>query len=87
MKRKVKRKSRGKKFRRTKHLDAFFLLNWRKSISIVGLWILAVVLHNAVYGLAGFEEPFFFLIAVLVIPAYLIASIVYTLDFHRGKKY
>ncbi|MEK6819765.1 MAG: hypothetical protein AABY03_01030 [Nanoarchaeota archaeon] len=86
MKRKARRKSRGRSYRRTKHLDVFFLLNWKKSISIVGLWALAVFLHNMVYGLAGFEEPFFFLIAVFVIPAYLIASIVYTLDFHRRKK-
>lgn len=91
MKRKVKRKtsrkiSKGTKFRRTKHLDAFFLLNWKKSISIIGLWVLSVVAHNMVYGLSGFEEPVFFLIAVLVIPAYLIASIIYTLDFHRRKR-
>ena len=75
-----------RKPRRMKHLDAFFLLNWKKTILIVAVWILAVFIHTAIFNLYMIQEWISFLISILVIPAYLVTSIVYTLDFHRRKR-
>ena len=64
--------------------DRWFLLTGRRFLVIVLAWILAVVFHNAVYALLadtlgpGGDEPFFFLLAVVVIPLYFAASLVYT---------
>ena len=80
------KKSARKSGKRKTHLDRFFLLNWRKSISIVAIWILSIFIHTAIFNLYMIQEPISFLISILVIPAYLVASIVYTLDFHRKKR-
>jgi hypothetical protein len=66
--------------------DKLFLLTWKKVFLGVIAWFVAVILHNLVYafivGVLKIEivdEPFFFIIAVLVIPLYFLISIVYTL--------
>lgn len=65
--------------------DKLFLLTWKKLLLIPGAWILCVVLHNVVYALLrplfepGGDEPFFFLLAVVVIPLYAIACLLYSL--------
>ncbi len=45
---------------------------WTKFLLVSGLavvvFVVAVFLHNAVYGLFHVEEPVFFLIAVIVAP-------------------
>lgn len=70
-----------------------FLLTWKKALLIFGAFVVAVLLHNIVYGLFksyfdrhGGDEPFFFLIAVIVIPLYLLISLIYTLVFYLKKK-
>jgi hypothetical protein len=72
--------------------ENFFLLTWKKVLWIIIAWIAAVLLHNFVYGLfkgffdrTGGDEPFFFLIAVVVIPLYLFISIVYTIVLRIKK--
>lgn len=66
-------------------MDKWLLLNWRRMLYVAIAWVLAVVIHNVIYGLtqrfwgAGGDEPFFFLLAVVVIPAYLIVAVVYTI--------
>jgi len=65
--------------------DKLFLLTWKKLLLIPAAWIACVVLHNAIYGLfqsffePGGDEPFFFLMAVVVIPLYTIACLLYSL--------
>jgi hypothetical protein len=66
--------------------DKLLFLTWRKLALFVGAWVLAVVLHNAIYALfhdpgqagSGVEEPFFFLLAVVVIPAWFLVALLYT---------
>lgn len=65
--------------------DKYFLLNWKRVLIVAGAWVLAVLLHNAVYALffdyfqrTGGDEPFFFILAVIVIPLYFIVALVYT---------
>lgn len=65
--------------------DKLLRLTWKKVAAIFVAWLSAVLLHNAVYALfrdsfgPGGDEPFFFLLAVIVIPAYFSVSVVYTL--------
>jgi hypothetical protein len=65
--------------------DKYLLLSWKRLLLIAGAWIAAVVLHNAVYAVfydyfsrTGGDEPFFFILAVIVIPLYLIIAVAYT---------
>ncbi len=66
-------------------LDKLLRLTFKKSILIVVAWALCVVLHNVVYALfrddfgPQGDEPFFLLLAVVVIPLYLVATVVYTI--------
>ena len=57
----------------------WFLLSWKKLLIVVVVFVVSVLLHNFIYGLFGIEEAFFFIIAVFVIPIYLIVSIIYSL--------
>jgi len=67
-----------------KSWDLWFLLSWRKLLLILAAWVVCVVLHNLTYalllkywGLKG-DEPFFFLLAVVVIPVYALLALLYT---------
>ena len=64
----------------------FFLLDWKRAVGVVTLWIFAGIAHNAIFGFYMIEEPFFFSLATIVIPAYLIASIIYTLILCKHKR-
>ncbi len=75
-----------KKNKTKKSFDKFFLLTWKKIAITLMIWIGAVFFHNMIYafivGVLKIEivdEPFFFIIAVIVIPVYFIISVVYTL--------
>lgn len=67
----------------------FFTLTWKKIGIAVLLFVASVILHNVIDALAIHfggrdfwgevgDEPFFFAIATLVIPGYLIISVLYT---------
>jgi len=68
----------------SKSWDLWFLLTWRKAVLVLVAWVACAVLHNVVYALLvkfwGFkgDEPFFFLLAVVVIPLYVLIALVYT---------
>jgi len=81
--------------KRKNKLDRFFLLSGKRIFIIMISWFVAVLLHNLIYGLfhtyfdmhVG-DEPFFFIIAVIVIPIYFIIGIIYSLVWMiRNKKY
>ena len=67
-----------------KSVDILLMLTWRKALYILAAWVACVVLHNLTYALLvkffGFkgDEPFFFLLAVIVIPLYVLVALVYT---------
>ena len=61
------------------HAKKLFLLSWKRVAIIVGAWIAAVILHNALSALLRVEEPLFFIIAIFVIPIYAIISVIYTI--------
>ena len=74
-----------KKKKQKNKCDKWFLLTWKKILIIIVGWFLAVILHNLFYALSEMSgknlaigEVFFFLIAVIVIPIYVLISFVYT---------
>ena len=66
-------------------LDKLLRLSIGRILLIVVAWVLCVVLHNLIYGLfrdyfgPNGDEPFFFLLAVVVIPLYFVVSLIYTI--------
>lgn len=68
-----------------KRLDSWLLLTWRKGLLIPAAWVICVVLHNAIYAAfhsffePGGDEPVFFFLAVVAIPLYAVACVLYSL--------
>jgi len=61
-----------------KKLDLFFSLNFLKIGLIIVFWFLFVFLHNLIYAVFNFEEGFFLILAVIVVPFYFFISIIYS---------
>lgn len=74
-----------KRKKKENRFDKFFLLTWKKIFIGIIAWFIAVIIHNLIYAFfmgvlnIDFDEPFFFIIAIFVIPLYFLISIVYTL--------
>ncbi len=64
--------------------DRMLRLSPRRALLVLAAWVAAVLAHNLVYGLLyrsfpeGWDEPVFFVLAVLVIPGYALVAFVYT---------
>jgi len=73
------------------NLKKIFLLSWKRTAILIIIWMVAVFFHNIISSFfieilnLDFEEPVFFLIAIIIIPVYFIISFIYTL-FKRVKK-
>ena len=68
-------------------IKKYILLDKKKLFYICVAWIIAVILHNLIYALFQVEEALLFIIAVIIIPIYLIIAISYTLlKFLRKNK-
>ena len=63
-------------------LKKFLLLT---GASAVG-FLVFVILHNAVYGLFGVEEPFFFILAVIVCPLGFLVGAIGTVVLLKKRK-
>ena len=66
--------------------DKWLLLTWKKAWIMVVAGFVSIMLHNLIYGLfkgwfdaRGGDEAFFFILVVIVIPAYFILCVVYSL--------
>ena len=66
------------------NLEKYLLLDVKKLLIIVFLFIGVVILHNLVFALFAFEEALFFIIAGIII-AYFIIAVGYTI-FHHVKR-
>ncbi|MDO8623293.1 MAG: hypothetical protein Q7R52_03525 [archaeon] len=62
-----------------------FMLTWKKFVITLIIWLVAVLLHNFVSGMFQYEEAIFFVIAIVLIPAYLVIAALYTV-IKRKKK-
>ncbi|MFA5857031.1 MAG: hypothetical protein WC867_06730 [Candidatus Pacearchaeota archaeon] len=69
------------------NIRKYFLLDWENLSIAVIAEIISIIFHNLIYGIFKIEEPFFFIIAVIIIPLYVIISIIYTsFEFLKLKK-
>jgi len=88
-----------KQKKKVSKFDKWFLLTWKKTAIAIFIFILSVILHNLVYALLvnffsqEWDEPFFFIVAVILVPLYLIISFSYSLvvmikrnEFKKIKK-
>jgi len=78
--------AKKKVVKKQNRFDKYFLLSWRKGLLIIGAWIVAVILHNVIYGVMKYfnpaftgDEALFFIIATIIIPIYFITSLIYSL--------
>jgi len=71
--------------------ERWLLLTWRKLLFFALAWVAAVLLHNLTYALLqewlgeGGDEPIFFLLAVVVLPGWLVVALVYS-AIHQIKR-
>ena len=63
-----------------------FLFSWRKLWIIVVGGFVSIILHNAIYGIFGVEEAFFFIIVIFVIPIYFVVMVIYSIIYKLMKK-
>tara|TARA_Y100000310_G_scaffold144610_1_gene143848 strand:+ start:960 stop:1262 length:303 start_codon:yes stop_codon:yes gene_type:complete len=59
--------------------EKYFKLSLKKLVIIIGAWFVSVILHNLVSAIFGFEDALFFILAIVVIPAYFIICIIYSI--------
>lgn len=62
-----------------KQIQKIFTLNWKKVVAIPVVFVASVTIHNLGSAILGVEEALFFLIAVLVLPAYTIVAFLYNI--------
>jgi len=60
-------------------IDKYLILSWKNIGIIIAAWVVSVILHNVVSVVFGFEEALFFIIAIFVIPIFVIISLIYTI--------
>jgi hypothetical protein len=61
----------------------FFVLNLRKTVIIIAIWIVVIFFHNLLIRFFKIEELFSFFIAVVLIPVYFIISFIYTVFINK----
>jgi len=80
---KQKKLSNERKIREENNWDKIFLLHLKKSLYIIIIWASLMIIHNLIYRFSGFDEAFFTIIALYIMPFYLLMSIIYTLLKHK----
>lgn len=66
-------------------LKYYFLLSWSKILTIVITWIVAIGIHHSIYFFLYIDEPFFFIIAIFLIPIYLFICLLYSVYYYNKK--
>jgi len=75
-----------KQKKKVSKFDKWFLWSWRKIWIIVVGGFASILLHNLISAILGFEEAFFFIIVIFVIPIYFLIMIFYSLIKAMMKK-
>ena len=71
-------KKRKSGVKRVSNPKGFFMLTWKKFIITLIIWLVVVLLHNFISGMFQYEETIFFIIAIVLIPAYLVIAVLYS---------
>ncbi len=58
-----------------------------RTFVISGSFFVTVILHNLIYALFGFEEPFFFFVALSCIIAFPVSVFLNTLNYFKHKNH
>ncbi|MBU0665729.1 MAG: hypothetical protein KKB65_02965 [Nanoarchaeota archaeon] len=66
--------------------EDLFLFSWRKLWIVVVAGFVSILLHNFIGALFGFEEAFFFIIVIFVIPIYILIMAVYSIVYLVKKR-
>ena len=73
-------------------LDTLLRLSVKRLLLIVAAWVICVLMHNVIYALfqdffgPRGDEPFFLIFAVIIFPAYFVASLAYTIIQRLRKR-
>jgi len=68
-----------------KLLNEIFLIKWKKILTVIVAWAVAVLLHELIKYYFNEQEPFMFIIAVVIIPIYLVICLFYSIYHYQGK--
>jgi hypothetical protein len=89
----MKRKKTSRKKReshkpsRVKHtLNKLFLLNTKRILIILAIWTLSVIAHSIINLIFNMEEKIFFIISGIILPFYLLISILFFTRSHKEKE-
>ena len=63
----------------------FFILNLRKTVIIIAVWIAIIFFHNLIIRFFVIKETFLFSLAVVIIPIYLIVGFIYTVFLYKNN--
>ncbi|MFH1585295.1 MAG: hypothetical protein ABIB79_00825 [archaeon] len=76
-----------KRCKKQNNWDKRLLLSWRKLWILVVGGFISIILHNVIYAIFEFEEAFFFIIVIFVIPIYFLISLIYSIikKLKKGK--
>lgn len=61
-----------------KRLKNYFQINGKRMLILFAMEVLAIFLHNAISAVLGLEEALFFILAVFVLPLFLLTSVFYS---------
>jgi hypothetical protein len=67
-------------------IKAMFLLGWKKILTIIMIWTIAIILHSFIRIYLKIDEPFLFIFAVFVIPVYFFICLLYSMH-HYSEGY
>ncbi len=83
-KREISNERESHKPNRIKHLlNKMFLLNTRRVLIILAIWAFSVIVHIIINLIFKIDEKIFFLISGIILPFYLLISILF---FTRRRK-
>ena len=80
-----KRKSKHKPSRIKHLLNKLFLLNTKRILVILAIWTLSVITHNIINLVFEIEERIFFFISGIILPFYLLVSILFFMRSHKER--
>ncbi len=68
-------------------LKQYFILNWKRFVVFVAVFSLSVFLYNYFVNMAGYGESMFLIVAVMVLPLYIIVYLILNFILWIFKKF
>jgi hypothetical protein len=61
------------------NLKSYFKLNWKRFVVIISVFVLLILLHEHLEIVVGDSDSVFFIVAAMVLPIYIVVSLVLSL--------